>query len=156
VTQGHVITSESELVQLVLSLRTVAVVGMKDETEPETAAHRIPRMMKARGIRVIPVNPKLTRALGEPAYPALAGVPDRFDAVQIFRRPEAVGGVVAEILALPPERRPRAVWMQTGIRDEGAARSLAEAGLLVVMDRCLGVEAAKHRPVSLDRESGRE
>jgi hypothetical protein len=156
VEQGHVITSEPELVQLVLSLRTVAVVGMKDETEPESPAYRIPGMMKARGIRVIPVNPKLTRSLGEPAYPALAQVPDRFDAVQIFRRPEAVGGLAEEILALPSERRPRAVWMQTGIRNEGAARSLSEAGLLVVMDRCLGVEAAKYRPVSLDREAGRE
>ena len=146
--EGHVITSESELVHLVQSLGTVAVVGMKDETEPEAPAYQIPRMMKLRGIRVIPVNPKLSRALGEPAYSTLAEVPDRFDAVQIFRRPEAVGGIAAEILALSPERRPRAVWMQTGIRNEAAARSLSAAGLLVVMDRCLGVEAAKHRPIS--------
>ncbi len=142
---GHVIESEAELVELVRSLRTVVVVGMKDETEPDLPAHRIPQMMSARGIRAIPVNPKLTRALGERAYATLAEVPDPFDAVQIFRRSEAVEGIATEILALPPSRRPRAVWMQTGIRNEAAARRLAEAGLLVVMDRCLGVEAAKHR-----------
>jgi uncharacterized protein len=158
--QGHVVEQESELEELVRSLRTVAVVGMKGESEPDVPAHEIPRMMVARGIRVIPVNPKLERALGERAYASLVEVPDGFDAVQIFRRAEAVGGIADEILALPAGSRPRAVWMQTGIRNEEAARRLAAAGMLVVMDRCLGVEATrlrpKARPDSLDPAGGRE
>ncbi len=143
---GHVVELESELEELVRSLGTVAVVGMKADSEAGVPAHDIPRMMVARGIRVIPVNPKLHRALGERAYASLALVPDAFDAVQIFRRAEAVDGIADEILALPAGRRPRAVWMQTGIRNEAAAGRLAAAGMLVVMDRCLGVEAARLRP----------
>jgi predicted CoA-binding protein len=102
--------------------------------------------MQMRGIRVIPVNPTIASALGHRSYPDLASVPVRFDTVQVFRRSDAVGGVAREILALPADRRPRVVWMQSGIADPRAARDLSAAGIEVVMDRCLSVDMARYRP----------
>lgn len=140
------VTDEAALASIVRSLRTVAVIGMVDETKADRPAHRIPLMLKERGIRVVPVNPRIESALGERAYPDLASVPVPFDAVDVFRRSEDVGPHAEEVLALPPERRPRVFWMQSGIRNDQAAARLAAAGVQVVMDRCLGVYAARYRP----------
>jgi predicted CoA-binding protein len=96
-------------------------------------------------MRVIPVNPKLRQALGEAAFASIGDVPDRFDTVDVFRRSSAVGEVADAILGLPPERRPRLVWLQLGIRNDEAAGRLAEAGMDVVQDRCLMVDAARFR-----------
>ncbi|MCL4837687.1 MAG: CoA-binding protein [Thermoanaerobaculia bacterium] len=127
-------------------MRTVAVVGMKGDDRPEESAVAIPAMLQERGYRVIPVNPKLASALGERAWPDLASVPDRFDHVDVFRRPDAIPGLAGEILALPPERRPEVVWLQSGIRHDEAAARLAAAGIAVVQDRCLGVYASRYAP----------
>lgn len=143
---SKVIEDEAELADLVRAARTVAVVGMKDESDADAPAHAIPRAMMGRGLRVIPVNPRIEAALGQPAYPRLADVPERADVVQIFRRAEAVGAMADEILALPAERRPDVVWMQSGIRNDEAAARLCAAGMRVVMDRCFSVYAARYRP----------
>jgi predicted CoA-binding protein len=142
---GRKIEDEEELGRIVRGLATVAVVGMKGEEQSDQPAFEIPKMLQQRGIRVIPVNPKLDRALGEKAYPDLAQVPERFDTVDVFRRIEAIPALADEILALPPERRPKVVWMQTGIRHEAAADRLTAAGLDVVQDHCLGVYASRYR-----------
>jgi uncharacterized protein len=146
-----IVESEAELAQIVRNARTVAVVGMKDERDAEAPAHTIPRVMQARGVRVIPVNPGIAEALGERAYARLADVAEPFDVVQIFRRSEAIGAVADEILALPAERRPSVVWMQTGIKNDEAAARLGGAGLGVVMDRCFSVYAARYRAQQRDR-----
>jgi predicted CoA-binding protein len=117
---------------------------MKGEEQADEPAHGIPRRVQALGRRVIPVNPKLSSSLGEPAYPSLAAVPEAFDLVDVFRRSDAIPGVADEILALPAERRPKVVWLQTGIRHDEAAARLAAAGIDVVQDRCLGVYAGRY------------
>jgi len=143
-----VLESEADIEAVVRAMRTVAVVGMKDGAEPSQPAFTVPRSLQARGVRVVPVNPKIAGAvvLGEPAYATLASVPSPFDLVCVFRRPEHVPAVADDVLALPPERRPAVVWMQSGIEHEEAAEKLAAAGIRVVMDRCLAVEAARFRP----------
>ena len=138
------ITSEPELEQIVRGLRTIAVVGMKDEARPDEAAYSVPHMLQARGLRVIPVNPTITASLGEPSRPNLAAVREPVDLVDVFRRPEVVEALADEILALPPEHRPPVVWMQSGIRNDAAAAKLTAAGIRVVMNRCLGVYAARY------------
>jgi predicted CoA-binding protein len=143
--EGRILQSEDEVAEAVRSIRTVAVIGMKDEREPDAAAFRIPKALQAQGMRVIPVNPKLRQALGEAAFASIGDVPDRFDTVDVFRRSSAVGEVADAILGLPPERRPRLVWLQLGIRNDEAAGRLAEAGMDVVQDRCLMVDAARFR-----------
>ena len=137
---GRRVEDEAGLAEIVRSMRTVAVVGMKGEDQGDQPAFEIPRMMQKRGIRVIPVNPKLATALGAVAYPSIAAVPEPVDVVDLFRRISAIPGHAEEIVALPPERRPQVVWMQSGIRHEGAAALLVAAGIDVVQDRCILVD----------------
>ena len=127
---------DDQLRELLVSVRTVAVVGIKAGDRDD--AYRIPRYMQAHGYRIIPVNPKLERVLGEPAVPSVAEIHGPVDLVNLFRDSRHVPGHVDEILAL--STLPRAVWMQLGIRHDAVARRLAEAGVTVVQDRCLMVE----------------
>ena len=127
---------DDQLRELLAGVRTVAVVGIK--TGDRDDAYRIPRYMQAHGYRIIPVNPKLERVLGQPAVPSVAEIREPVDLVNLFRDSRHVPGHVDEILAL--STLPRAVWMQLGIRHGAAARRLAEAGVAVVQDRCLMVE----------------
>lgn len=139
------LTSEDDLAAVVRDARVVAVIGMKDRRAADEPAYGIPEIVQARGIRVIPVNPKIESALGEQAYATIGDVPDAFDLVNVFRRAANVPAHVEEILALPAARRPRVVWMQTGITNDAAAGELTRAGIDVVMDRCLGVYVSRYR-----------
>ncbi|HLF56676.1 MAG TPA: CoA-binding protein, partial [Thermoanaerobaculia bacterium] len=134
---GRRIEREEELAAVVRAMRTIAVVGMKCENQAAEAAYSMPAMMQALGFRVIPVNPTIASACGERAWPDLASVPDRFDLVDVFRRVEAIPGVVDQVLALPAERRPATVWLQSGIRHDAATERLLAAAIDVVSDRCL-------------------
>ena len=140
------IDSEAGLAAIVRAARTVAVVGMKDGHDDAGApAYTIPRALQALGLRIIPVNPRIEAALGERAYPDLASVPEPFDVVDIFRASEHIPEVADEILALPAARRPRMVWMQTGITHAAAAERLARAGMLVVQNHCMKVLSQRYR-----------
>jgi len=142
---GRLVTDEDEMAQIVRSAKVVAVLGMKDERQPMAPAYEIPKVLLARGLRVIPVNPRIRESLGVPSHPNLASVREPVDILDIFRRSSHIPAHTDEILALPPAQRPRVVWMQSGIRDEASAERLALAGILVVMDACLGVYAARYR-----------
>ena len=89
--------------------------------------------MQRAGYRIIPVNPHETEILGEKCYPDLDSIPDPVDIVDIFRRPEYVPEIVEAAIRIGA----KAVWMQEGVIHEDAARRAAEAGLAVVMDRCI-------------------
>ena len=117
--------------ELLRSAKTIAVVGASDK--PGKPSHRVTFYLMHAGFEVYPVNPAFKELGGRPAYPDLGSVPAGIDIVDIFRRPETVGPVVEEAIAVGA----RAIWMQEGIvNDEAAARARA-AGLKVVMDRCL-------------------
>ena len=96
--------------------------------------------MLAHGYIILPVNPNITEWQGFRAYPDLRSVPSPVEIVDIFRRPEAAGEVVDEAIRAGA----KAVWMQIGVIDYEAARRAREAGLLVVMNRCLKVDHAIH------------
>jgi predicted CoA-binding protein len=142
------VETEDDLKSIVRSAQTVAVVGIKDGSNPDEPAYVIPKILQARGIRILPVNPKFQTVLGERVYPDLGSLPERVDVVDIFRRTEAIPAIADEILALPAEKRPSVVWMQSGIRNAEAAEKLATAGIRVVQDHCLGVYAARFRPLA--------
>ncbi|HEY0709722.1 MAG TPA: CoA-binding protein [Polyangia bacterium] len=139
------IDSETELEEIVRAARTVAVIGMRDESAKDQPAYEIPRLLQSLGLAIRPVNPKLTEVLGERAYASLADVPEAVDIVDVFRRSDAIPGIADEILALPADRRPRVFWMQTGITNDEAAARLSAAGIKVVQDRCLGVYSRRYR-----------
>lgn len=114
--------------------RTVAVVGLSPK--PDRPSYVVARYLQAQGYRIIPVNPNTQEILGEKAYPTLLSIPEKVDIVDIFRRPEEVPPVVEEAIKIGA----RVVWMQEGIVNEAAAQRAKEAGLKVVMDRCLKKE----------------
>ena len=140
----NIIESEDALAEIVRTMRTVAVVGMKDEKRADAAAHAIPRMLHERGVTIIPINPTITSALGIPALRSVEDLDRRVDVLDVFRRSEAIPALAEEILLLPRDRRPGVVWFQSGIRNDAAAEKLAAEGIRVVQDRCLGVYAARH------------
>ena len=100
------------------------------------------KYMQSKGYRMIPVNPKAAGRdiLGERVYADLAAVPHRIDMVQIFRNSEAAGPIADEALAVAEEKGIRVIWMQLGVRNDGAAARAEAAGLEVVMDRCPKIE----------------
>jgi predicted CoA-binding protein len=137
--------SETELAAIVSGAKLVAVVGMKGESAASAPAHSVPARMRDAGIRIIPVNPTIREALGVPALASLAQLVEQPDVIQVFRRPDSLGPLGEEILALPASKRPKVVWMQQGIASVPVAEKLEAAGMRVVMDRCFAVELAKHR-----------
>jgi uncharacterized protein len=125
--------------RLVHESRTVAVVGLS--ARPDRPSFGIARYLVRAGLRVFPVNPTLTTWEGLPVYRSLADVPEHIDIVDVFRRPAHAPGVAREAVAAGAD----ALWLQLGVISPEAATIASEAGLDVVMDRCLAVE---HREVA--------
>jgi len=119
---------------------TVAMIGLSGKTQ--RASHFVGSYLQDEGYRIIPVNPTIDEVLGEKAYPDLSSIPEEIsiDVVDVFRRPAAVPGIVEEVLA----RGVPALWMQFGVVHEEAARQAQEAGLDVVMDRCMKIEHGRY------------
>lgn len=138
--------NEQEMIEIVKSAKTVAVEGMQDESKMDRAAYQIPAMLKERGMKLYPVNPHIQSSLGEKAFAAIKEVPVKVDILDVFRRPDVIPILAEEILALPEEKRPKVVWLQTGITHPEAEAKLERAGIKVVSDTCLGVIASRVRP----------
>ena len=133
--KGFVVTDDAGLAEVLRQARTIAVLGAK--ADAPAPAFYVPAYLAARGYRILPVNPTLAgRSLfGVPVAPTLADLSERADVIEVFRRPEFLPGHAREVLALP--WRPDTVWFQLGIRHDGAAKTLARAGIRVVQDRCM-------------------
>ncbi len=133
---------EDAVAELVRSARRVAVLGIKTEAQATQPAYTVPAYLASQGIEIIPVPvyyPDAKEILGRPVYRRVAdvpGPPGSIDIVDVFRRSTDVAAHLPDLLAA----KPRAVWMQLGIRDDATAEALAKAGILVVQDRCLLVE----------------
>jgi len=127
------------IIKILSNTKTIAVVGLS--SNKGKAGFYVPAYLQRQGYRIIPVNPNLTDALGEVAYPELNAIPVYVDLVLIFRRPEAVPPFVDQAIQIGA----KAVWMQLGIINQPAANVAQAAGLTVVMDRCMLVEHRKHK-----------
>jgi uncharacterized protein len=125
---------EKVIKDLVRATRTIAVVGLSPRKHRDSL--RVARYLQRQGYRIIPVNPNADEVLGEKSYPSLQEVPEQIDLVDVFRRPEFVADVARDAVEIGA----KAIWMQIGVVNEEAARIASEAGLKVVMDRCLMVE----------------
>lgn len=143
---GRIIATEPELAAVVREMHTVGVVGIKDgQRDPDEPAYSIPHMLAESGRTVIGINPRYPEALGQPTLGSVADLTEPLDVLDVFRRIDALPELANQLLALPPEKRPRLVWFQSGIRDDEVAARLAAAGMDVVQDRCLGVYARRYR-----------
>ena len=132
------------------SVRTIAVVGASPRRE--RPSHRVMAYLQRRGYRAMPVNPNAVDdpINSEKVYTSLAEVPEPIDMVDVFRRPEAAGGVVDEAIAIGA----KVVWMQLGVRDDTAAARAEARDLKVVMNRCPAIEIPRLglQPMRLARE----
>lgn len=121
----------------------VAVVGLSDN--PERPSYRVAEAMQKMGYTILPVNPLCEEVLGVGCYPDLASVPAPVEIVQVFRRSDHVPSVVRELLREKERLGVRVLWLQEGVIHEEAARLAHEAGIDVVMDRCLYKEVLRSR-----------
>jgi predicted CoA-binding protein len=111
--------------------RTIAVVGLSGKRY--RPSYGVAEYLKRAGYRIIPVNPQETEVLGERAYPDLDSIAEPVDIVDIFRRSEFVPEIVEAAIRIGA----KVIWMQEDVYHEAAAARAEEAGLTVVMDRCI-------------------
>ncbi len=120
-----------EIKDILKNYKVVAMVGLSDK--PERPSFEVAAYLKSKGYKIIPVNPNVKEVLGERAYPSLKDVPDQVEIVDIFRKPEAVHEIVEQAI----EKGAKVVWMQEGVINNEAAKRALDAGLKVVMNRCM-------------------
>jgi predicted CoA-binding protein len=138
----NLITDTKGILDLIGATRTIAVLGIKPESHADQAAYYVPAHMAAAGYEVVPVPvyyPDVTEILGKKVFRKLSDIGRPIDMVNVFRRPNDIPPHVDDIIAA----KPKSVWFQLGIRNDEAARRLAEAGIKVVQDRCLMVEEGR-------------
>ena len=136
---GRRLETAAEIDELLARTKRIAVLGIKTEAQGDQPAFAVPRYLLAAGFDVVPVPvyyPDVTTILGRPVYRRLVDIPGDVDLVDVFRRPSDVPGHLDDILA----KRPRAVWLQLGIRNEAVTERLISEGIDVVQDRCMLVE----------------
>ena len=124
-------THTDQIADLLKNAKTIAVVGLSDS--PLRPSHGVSAYMQSQGYRIIPVNPRISDALGEPSFASLLDVPEKIDIVDVFRRSEYVHEVVEQAIRM----KIPAIWLQEGVVDENAAEKARRAGIFVVMDRCI-------------------
>lgn len=123
--------------ELLKASQTIAVVGLSGN--PMRPSNGVSEYMKRAGYRIIPVNPNETEVFGEKSYASLEDVPQPIDIVNVFRRPQFVPEIVESAIKIGA----KAIWLQEGVIHEGAAERAQNAGLDVVMDRCILKEHRK-------------
>jgi predicted CoA-binding protein len=137
--KNNLIENREGIRQLLAQTRRVAVLGIKTEEQSFQPAFYVADYLASAGLEVIPVPvyyPDATEILGRKVYRKLSAVPGEIDLVDVFRRSQDIEAHVEDILAA----KPKAVWFQSGIRNDAVAEQLAKAGIKVVQDRCLMVE----------------
>jgi predicted CoA-binding protein len=124
---------EDRVLQLLKTAKTIAVVGLSDKKS--RPSYGVSAYLQSKGYRVVPIHPKASEVLGEKVYPSLseAAKKEKIDIVDVFRRPDAVPAIVDEILALELP----ALWLQETVVHEEAAEKARQAGVTVVMDKCI-------------------
>ncbi len=135
--QENILTTDDEIKNLLQAIKRIAVIGIK--MEPNQPAFYVPNYMKDAGFEIVPVPvyyPEATEILGEKVYRKLTEIPVEIDLVNIFRRSADVEKHLDDIL----EKKPKAIWMQSGIQNDSVAESLAKNGIKVVQNLCLMVE----------------
>lgn len=131
--------TDEEIADLLKNARTIAMIGASDR--PDRPSYGVMKFLQDHGYRVIPVNPQITgeHVHGEFVWRELAQIGVPIDIVDVFRRPEAAGEAVDQAIFIGA----KAVWLQIGVINEGAAARAEAAGLKVVMDRCPKIEIAR-------------
>ncbi|HAR44449.1 MAG TPA: CoA-binding protein [Bdellovibrionales bacterium] len=130
--------TDAEIKDLLTKYKNVVVVGLSTKTD--RPSFEIARYLADHDYEVVGVNPGVVQAAGVSVYASLGQVPVPLEIVDVFRSPEHIPALVESILALPPEKRPKVLWLQEGITHPDAEKQAAAAGITVVSDRCIMTE----------------
>lgn len=131
------LTIDDTLRRILTDHKRVAIVGLSDnELRP---SNKVGKYLLQHGFEVIPVNPKCDEILGQKCYPDLSSIPTPVDIVDLFRRIEHIPPLVADAITI----KAKVVWMQLDLVHEESAKMAREAGVEVVMDRCIKIEHAR-------------
>jgi len=131
---------DKEIKEILENNRVVAVVGLSPK--PDRASHQVAQYLQEHGYRIVPVRPKADEILGEKAFASLRDIPFPVEVVDIFRKEDAIPGIVDDAIAIGA----KVVWMQLGLAEKQSAQKAREAGLKVVMDKCMKIEHSRHFP----------
>ena len=137
--QKNIIETDEGIRDLLADTKRIAVLGIKTEAQSFQPAFYVPQYMASVGFEIIPVPvyyPEATEILGQKVYRSLVEIPQEIDLVNVFRRSADVAKHTEDIL----KKKPKAVWLQSGIRNDAVAETLAREGIKVVQDSCLMVE----------------
>ena len=140
--RAHLLETSDQIRGLLRRVTRIAVIGIKTEAQSFQPAYYVPEFVQSAGYEIIPVPvyyPEASTILGRPVYRSLADIPGDVDMVNVFRRSQDVPPHLDDILV----KRPKAVWLQSGIRHDAVAERLAREGIDVVQDRCLMVEVRR-------------
>lgn len=129
---------DEEIKEILENNQVVAVVGLSPK--PERASHQVAKYLKEHGYRIVPVRPKADEILGEKAFASLRDIPFPVEVVDIFRQIDAIPGIVDDAIAIGA----KVVWMQQGLAENQSARKAREAGLQVVMNKCMKIEHSRY------------
>jgi predicted CoA-binding protein len=138
-TTPEIQASAAEITQILQDYRVVAMVGLSND--PSRPSYQVAQYLQEHGYRIIPVNPGCQEILGEKCYATLRDIPVPVEVVDIFRKVDAVPGIVADAIAVGA----KVVWMQLGLEEPDSARRARQAGLQVVMDHCMKIEHGQRR-----------
>lgn len=136
-TKGRILVFEDEIKAHLETARRIAVLGLSPK--PQRDSHKVGLYMKQHGYTVIPVRPAQKEVIGETAYPTLLDVPPPVDIVDAFINPVRILPLAEEAVKI----KPRLFWMQLGIENSAAAEILIDAGIDVIMNRCIKTDHAK-------------
>ena len=141
--------AKDDVKEILSKYKTVAVVGASRDSSKDS--NRVAKYLKAQGYRIIPVNPTADEILGEKSYKSLlempADVQRTIEIVDVFRPSSDTPGIVQQAVKMKERYdKPYVVWMQLGIINEQAAETAREAGITVVMNRCMMQEHKKLFP----------
>ena len=141
--RDNLIEDEAGVERVVKRSKRIAVLGIKTEEQAGQPAFYVAEYLVRAGVDVVPVPvyyPDVTHILGKPVFRRLVDIPGDIDLVDVFRRPQDIDQHVEDILA----KKPKAVWFQSGIRNDAAAEKFARAGIKVVQSRCLMVDHRRY------------
>ena len=142
--RSHLLETSDQIRGLLRRVKRIAVIGIKTEAQSFQPAYYVPEFVQSAGYEIVPVPvyfPEVTTILGQPVYRSVADIPGDVDMVNVFRKSQDVPPHLDDILV----KRPKAVWLQSGIRHDAVAERLAREGIDVVQDRCLMVEVRRFR-----------
>lgn len=129
---------DEQIKEILKKIQVVAVVGLSPK--PDRASHQVAQYLQEHGYRIVPVRPKVDEVLGEKAFANLRDIPFPVEVVDIFRKVEAIPGIVDDAIAIGA----KVVWMQQGLAENESARKAREAGLQVVMNKCMKIEHSRY------------